>query len=80
MFCLGELRSSTSQSSELGTPQGEVLSPMLFDVLLHKPVADIPFGDGESVISYADDIRIKSSSITRENANNSRRGHKGSWV
>ena len=52
------VRSSTSQSFELGTPQGGVLSPMLFNVLMHKLVADIPLGDGESIICYADDICV----------------------
>jgi len=59
------VRSSTSQSFELGTPQGGVLSPMLFNVLMHKLVADIPLGDGESIICYADDICVRASSQVR---------------
>lgn len=48
------VRSSTSQFSERGTPQGEVLSPMLLNVL--KLVTGILLMDGESIIWYADDI------------------------
>jgi len=59
------VRSSTSQPFELGTPQGGVLSPMLFNVLMHKLVTDIPLGDGESIICYADDICVRASSYER---------------
>ena len=59
------VRSSTSQPFELGTPQGGVLSPTLFNVLMHKLVTDIPLGDGKSIICYAGDICVGASSYER---------------
>nr|XP_027219801.1 uncharacterized protein LOC113812168 [Penaeus vannamei] len=55
------VRSSTSQPFELGTPQGGVLSPMLFNAFMHRLVTDIPLGDGEPIICYADDICVGAS-------------------
>ena len=37
-----------------GTPQGSVLSPILFNLMLH----DIPKSDGIEILTYADDITI----------------------
>ena len=49
---------SSEGTFELGTPQGGVLSPMLFNVLLDK-IACHPFPHGTEVIIYADDILIQ---------------------
>lgn len=38
---------------------------MLFNVLMHKLVTNIPLGDGESIICYADDICVSASSYER---------------
>ena len=52
------VKSTRMRSFELGTPQGGVLSPMLFNILMHKLIADIPVQPNEAVICYADDICI----------------------
>lgn len=43
---------------DLGTPQGGVLSPMLFNILMDK-VARYPFPQGTQVIIYVADILIR---------------------
>ena len=53
---------STSKSLDLGTPQGGVLSPFLFNVLIHRLLSLIPDIPGTTVTCYADDICIHSSS------------------
>lgn len=50
---------SNKGSFELGTPQGGVLSPMLFNILMDK-IARHPFPQGTQVIIYADDILLQS--------------------
>ena len=50
--------SSSEGTFELGTPQGGVLSPMLFNVLMDK-IARYPFPQGTEVIIYADDILLQ---------------------
>ena len=52
---------SSTKSLEMGTPQGGVLSPFLFNVLMHHLLSllEIP---GTSVTCYADDISIHSNS------------------
>ena len=52
---------SAEGNFELGTPQGGVLSPMLFNVLMDR-IARHPFPQGVEVIIYADDILLQSNS------------------
>ena len=40
---------------ENGTPQGGVLSPVLFNLLMEQLVS-LPFSDGTALLSYADDL------------------------
>lgn len=47
---------------ELGTPQGGVLSPTLFNVLMNK-IGLENFGNNVSKVIYADDILLQSNSI-----------------
>lgn len=49
---------------EAGVPQGAVLSPTLFNVMLH----DLPTAEGITVVSYADDITLIASAKTVESA------------
>ena len=49
---------SAEGNFDLGTPQGGVLSPMLFNILMDK-VARYPFPQGTEVIIYADDILLQ---------------------
>ena len=49
---------SSEEVFELGTPQGGVLSPMLFNVLMDK-IARWPFPQGTQVLIYADDILLQ---------------------
>lgn len=49
---------STEATFELGTPQGGVLSPMLFNILMDR-LARHPFPQGTEVIVYADDILLQ---------------------
>ena len=49
---------SDEMSMELGTPQGGVLSPMLFNILMDK-IARHSFPKGTQIIIYADDIVIQ---------------------
>lgn len=53
---------STSKSFDLGTPQGGVLSPFLFNVLMHRLISLLPDIAGTSITCYADDICIHSNS------------------
>ena len=50
---------------ELGTPQGRVLSPTLFNVLVNALIGQIPLADNELILSYADDIMIQTHSRQR---------------
>ena len=52
---------STVREMELGTPQGGVASPTLFNVLMNI-IANIDFPEGVSHVGYADDILIQASS------------------
>ena len=52
---------STTKDFELGTPQGGVLSPFLFNILVHRLLSRLPDTDA-TVTCYADDICIHSSS------------------
>ena len=49
---------SDEETFELGTPQGGVLSPMLYNILMDK-IARYEFTQGTKVIIYADDILIQ---------------------
>ena len=51
-------RSSTVREFELGTPQGGVLSPTLFNVLMNV-IATTQLPKGASIVVYADDILIQ---------------------
>ncbi|XP_042891046.1 uncharacterized protein LOC122265711 [Penaeus japonicus] len=53
---------SSYELFELGTPQGGVLSPFLFNVLMHRLLSLIPAIPGTTVTCYADDICIHSTS------------------
>jgi len=53
---------STSKELELGTPQGRVLSPFLFNVLMHGLLTLLPDIPGTTVTCYADDICVHSTS------------------
>ena len=55
--CLSEER-----ALELGTPQGGVLSPMLFNVLMNK-IASHKYPKGVVTIIYADDILFQGNSV-----------------
>ena len=59
------VRSAHSRSFDLGTPQGGVLSPMLFNILMHKLISDLPLHEEDTLICYADDICLKSKSESR---------------
>ena len=56
---------SDTKDFALGTPQGGVLSPMLFNVLIHRLLQNIPLNEHETIISYADDICIRTNSPER---------------
>ncbi len=53
---------SSSEELELGTPQGGVLSPFLFNVLMHRLLDPLPVIPGVTVTCYADDICVHSTS------------------
>ena len=53
---------SAYEQFELGTPQGGVLSPFLFNVLMHRLLSLLPAIPGITIMCYADDICIHSSS------------------
>lgn len=53
---------STSKSFDLGTPQGGVLSPFLFNILIHRLLSLTPDIPGTTVTCYADDVCIHSAS------------------
>ena len=50
-------RLSDSRTFENGIPQGNILSPFLFDVLMEN-VVTLPIGATTKVLCYADDITI----------------------
>ena len=53
---------SPSRSFHLGTPQGGVLSPFLFNLLMHRLLTSLPDTPGITVTCYADDLCIHSTS------------------
>ncbi|XP_076036221.1 uncharacterized protein LOC143022108 isoform X1 [Oratosquilla oratoria] len=53
---------SNTREFELGTPQGGVLSPFLFNILMHRFLSLLPDIDGTTITCYADDICIHSRS------------------
>lgn len=53
---------SPSKEFELGTPQGGVLNPFLFNVLMHRLLTLVPTIPGTTVTCYADDICVHSTS------------------
>ena len=59
------VKSNIIRTFEQGTPQGGVLSPMLFNVLMHRLLSPLQLQIGEEIICYADDICIKAPSPTR---------------
>ena len=57
-------KSSTIRELELGTPQGGVLSPTLFNILMNVIVkAKVP--KGVIIVAYADDILIQAKTYTQ---------------
>ena len=54
--------SSTYKELELGTPQGGVLSPFLFNILMHRLLTHLPDIPGTTVFCYANDICVHSTS------------------
>ena len=48
---------SSFRQLENGTPQGGILSPFLFNVLMEQLVA-LPFQEGTALLSYADDLAL----------------------
>ena len=56
--------SSTVREFELGTPQGGVLSPTLFNVLMNV-IATTQLPKGASIVVYADDILIQARTYTQ---------------
>ncbi|XP_069190835.1 uncharacterized protein [Procambarus clarkii] len=60
-----EVKSTRTDAFELGTPQGGVLRPILFNILMHKLIHDIPVQPTETVICYAVDICIMAHSKPR---------------
>lgn len=66
-----KVRLGTVHSSEeflmTGVPQGAVLSPILFNVML----SDLPALDGVKIISYADDVTLVSSARSLSDAKTS---------
>ena len=48
---------------DLGTPQGGVLSPFLFNVLMDKLISNIKLKPTDNIICYADDICLRSESL-----------------
>lgn len=52
------------RSFELGTPQGGVLSPTLFNVLMNK-IASERYSNGVTPIIYADDILFQGKDISK---------------
>ena len=48
---------SSYKELENGTPQGGILSPLLFNLLMEQLVA-LPFHDGTVLLSYADDLAL----------------------
>ena len=59
------VKSNITRTFELGTPQGGVLSPMLFNVLMHRLLSTLQLQRGEEIICYADDICIKAPTPAR---------------
>lgn len=53
---------SEERGLDLGTPQGGVLSPMLFNVLMNK-IARQKLADDVNVIIYADDIMLQGKTV-----------------
>ena len=50
-------KTSNTQTFDKGTPQGSILSPFLFNLLVEN-LATLPLGSGTKVLVYADDIAI----------------------
>lgn len=57
---------SRSTALNAGLPQGAVLSPMLFNIMLY----DLPQSDQVKILSYADDITISSRASNIQDAHN----------
>ncbi|XP_045620179.2 RNA-directed DNA polymerase from mobile element jockey [Procambarus clarkii] len=55
---------SVTRDFELGTPQGRVLSPTLFNVLINALLNSATRSPSEHIISYADDILIHTNGYT----------------
>ncbi|XP_047502951.1 uncharacterized protein LOC125048330 [Penaeus chinensis] len=53
---------STRKCFGLGTPQGGVLSPFLFKILMHRLISQLPAIPGTTITCYADNICIHSNS------------------
>ncbi len=50
--------SSTYKELELATPQGGMLSPFLFNILMHRLLTLLPDIPGTTVLCYADDTSV----------------------
>ena len=53
---------SDTRGFELGTPQGGILSPFLFNILMHRVLSQLPDVPGTTITCYADDICVHSTS------------------
>jgi len=61
-YVLFEGACSTPKCFGLGTPQGGVLSPFLFNILMHRLISKLPDIPGTTITCYADDICVHSNS------------------
>lgn len=58
-YVLFEGACSTPKCFGLGTPQGGVLSPFLFNILMHRLISKLPDIPGTTITCYADDISLQ---------------------
>ena len=63
-YVLFQGKKSSVKDFELGTPQGGVLSPTLFNVLINV-IVNIKMAEGSIIIAYADDILIQSTTYDK---------------
>ena len=65
---------SDTQKLDMGTPQGAVLSPTLFSIMLHD-ITEVRIEDNE-ILLYADDIALMSQSFqVRKKCNKAKKGY-----
>ena len=63
-YVLFQGKKSSVKDFELGTPQGGVLSPTLFNVLINV-IVSTKLTEGTTIIAYADDILIQSTTYAK---------------